>query len=297
MVIYKKLPAQQVQPTNLKKHHKVLIGGFTTIVIVYMITTAIILNGVIVKQTINNKNINNKLDLMQADANSKINQLTQILLETQKSLNLMNDSVKSEISILKASTTEDFTGIIEEAVPSVITVRTDTGQGTGFIINEDGYFVTNAHVLFGAKEVYAITNKQDTLSAELIGYDSNLDVALLKISGKYQKLRLADSDKVSIGEKVIAIGNPLGLQFSVSQGIVSGIHRKGLNELDVYIQIDAPLNPGNSGGPLINKDGEVIGINNFKISTGESLGFALESNYIKDAVNSIYMKAVNQTLF
>lgn len=294
--IYRRLPTQQVQQTGLKKHHKVIIGGFTTIVIVYMITTAIILNGVIVKQTINNKDTNNKIDLMQADTSSKLNQLTQILLETQRSLNSMNDSVKSEISILKASTTEDFSGIIEEAVQAVVTVRTDIGQGTGFIINENGYFVTNAHVLSGAKEVYAITNEQDTISAELIGYNSNLDVALLKISGKYQKLNLADSNKVSIGEKVIAIGNPLGLQFSVSQGIVSGVHREGLNGLDAYIQTDAALNPGNSGGPLIDNNGKVIGINNFKIGAGESLGFALESNYIKEAVNGISQKAMNQTL-
>jgi len=109
-------------------------------------------------------------------------------------------------------------------------------------------------------------------------------------------LELADSDDVQIGEKVIAIGNPLGLQFSVSEGIVSGIHRPGLNEMEVYIQTDAALNPGNSGGPLINKKGEVIGINNFKIGGTEGMGFALESNSIKETVNEIAMLTLGQDL-
>ncbi|MEK6845094.1 MAG: trypsin-like peptidase domain-containing protein, partial [Nanoarchaeota archaeon] len=98
------------------------------------------------------------------------------------------------------------------------------------------------------------------------------------------------------GERVIAIGNPLGLQFSVTEGIVSGIHRPGINELEAYVQTDAALNPGNSGGPLINKNGKVIGINNFKIGSGESLGFALESNYIKDAVNAISLENLEREI-
>jgi len=110
---------------------------------------------------------------------------------------------------------------------------------------------------------------------------------LLKISGDYNSIELGDSDDIQIGEKVIAIGNPLGLQFSVSEGIVSAINREGTNGIEAYIQTDAALNPGNSGGPLINKQGKVIGINNFKIGGGESLGFALESNYIKEVVNQI----------
>ena len=118
----------------------------------------------------------------------------------------------------------------------------------------------------------------------------------MKIEGDYNVLNFANSDNVQIGEKVIAIGNPLGLQFSVSEGIVSAVHREGISELNSYIQTDAALNPGNSGGPLINKNGEVIGINNFKINTGESLGFALESNYIIESVNKIGQNSINKTL-
>ena len=119
------------------------------------------------------------------------------------------------------------------------------------------------------------------------GYDENLDLALLKMSGNYNSIELANSNNVQIGEKVIAIGNPLGLQFSVSEGIVSAIHREGPNNLEAYIQTDAALNPGNSGGPLINSEGDVIGINNFKSASGESLGFALEANELKKSVNNI----------
>jgi len=88
----------------------------------------------------------------------------------------------------------------------------------------------------------------------------------------------------------------LGLQFSVSEGIVSAVHREGLNGKDAYIQTDAALNPGNSGGPLINKEGKVIGINNFKIGSGENLGFALESNYIEEIVNQIGQQILNKTI-
>ena len=116
-----------------------------------------------------------------------------------------------------------------------------------------------------------------------------MDIAILKIDETtYSPLILANSNNIQVGEKVIAIGNPLGLQFSVSEGIVSAVHRKGDNNINAYIQTDASLNPGNSGGPLIDTEGKVIGINNFKVSGSESLGFALESNYIKEVINNIY---------
>lgn len=258
---------------------------------------AILVNGIIVKQTINNKDVNKRLDELQADTQTKLNDVSTNMLHLQKTLLSLNQSVESQINLLKASTSEDFSGIIEQSIPSVVTIRTDVAQGTGFIISNNGYLITNAHVLAGGREVDAITSNQDVIGAKFIGYDPNLDVALLKIPGNYNGLRLADSENVQVGEKVIAIGNPLGLQFSVSEGIVSGVNRKGMtNGLEAYIQTDAALNPGNSGGPLINKEGRVIGINNFKIGGGENLGFALESNYIKEAVNNIYMKAENQTL-
>lgn len=276
----------------MKRHHKWALGGFSTVVVVALIILAVLLNGLIVKQSIDYNTLNNKIINLQADTQNKLNELTENLLQTKTSV----EESQKELTLLKASAGEDFSGIIEEAIKSVVTIRTEVGQGTGFIIHEEGYIVTNAHVLAGGSRVQAITSEQELIDTLFIGYDADFDIALLKIPGNYKVLDLGDSDDVKIGEKVIAIGNPLGLQFSVSQGIVSAIHRIGINGIEAYIQTDAPLNPGNSGGPLINKEGKVIGINNFKIGDSESLGFALESNYIKDIVNQIAQQELNMTL-
>lgn len=285
----------------LKRHHKWLIGSLSSLIIIFMIATGILLYSLFVQQKLNYNSLGDKIIELQTDTQSKINILTENLIQTRESLETSLEESQRELDLLKASAGEDFSGIVEEAIKSVVTIRTDSGQGTGFIIHNEGYIVTNAHVLADesgrlATGIRALTYEQDIIIAEFIGYDSTLDIALLSISGNYNKLELGDSNKVQIGEKVIAIGNPLGLQFSVTGGIVSAVHREGINGLEIYIQTDAALNPGNSGGPLINKQGKVIGINNFKIGAGESLGFALESNYIKDAVNKIALEALNQTL-
>jgi S1-C subfamily serine protease len=278
----------------MKRHHKWIIGGFSTIVLVYMIVSAILLNGAIVKQQLDYNNVAKKISDVKSsetDTQSKLSELTENLIATQQSLNLVNESLKSELKEIKASTSEDFSGIIEDSLKAVVTIRTDVGQGTGFFISNDGFIVTNAHVLSGAKELYILDYQQNQYSAELIGYNTTFDLVLLKISGNYSKLTIGNSKDVQIGEKVIAIGNPLGLQFSVSEGIVSAMDRAGENNINAYIQTDAALNPGNSGGPLINKQGEVIGINNFKVGGGENIGFALESNYIKQVIDQISQQA------
>ncbi|MFQ5531057.1 MAG: S1C family serine protease, partial [Candidatus Nanoarchaeia archaeon] len=257
----------------------------------------------LVRQSLNYNSLDNKIDKLQTDANTKINSLTENLIETRidleetvSSLDIKVGSLGQDIGLLKASAGEDFSRIIEDSIDSVVTIRTDVGQGTGFVITTQGHIVTNAHVLAGGSIVRAITSEQDIIEATFLGYDQELDIALLQIPETRSFLNLADSDNVQTGEKVIAIGNPLGLQFSVSEGIVSGIHRPGINQIPAYIQTDAALNPGNSGGPLINKAGEVIGINNFKIGGGENLGFALESNYIKTAINRISNENLGKSL-
>ena len=284
----------------LKRHHKIILGGFTSVVVIFMIVSSISLYSLFIKQNMDYNLLNQEIK----DAQSNIHTLTETVIQTKESLgslNLQIGSISQEMSLLKASAGEDFSGIIEDAVKSVVTISTNAGQGTGFIISDEGYIVTNAHVLadeFGrlASIIQARTYEQKIINAEFIGYDGNFDVALLKISGDYDSLRLGNSNNNQIGEKVIAIGNPLGLQFSVTEGIISGIHRRGINGIEAYVQTDAALNPGNSGGPLINKQGKVIGINNFKISGGENLGFALESNYLKNVINEISEQALNQTL-
>ena len=286
----------------LKKHHKWLIGSFSSLIIIFMLTTSVFMYLIFVKQEYNYRILNQKITDSQADTQSKINELAENLIQTNKILNDELGSLSQEFSVLKASAGEDFSGIIEDSIRSVVTIRTSAGfQGTGFIISDEGYLVTNAHVLADgsgnlAISIQAITFEQGTKNAEFIGHDNQLDIALLKISGNFDSLKFGNSNNIQIGEKVIAIGNPLGLQFSVSEGIVSAVQREGINGLNAYIQTDAALNPGNSGGPLINKEGKVIGINNFKIGSAENLGFALESNYIRVSVNEIYFKIFNETL-
>ena len=281
-----------------------MIGGFSSVVIIFMIVIGIFTYLIFLKQDLNYQELSKKISENQNNINSLAENIikTELKLDdTVSSLDIKIGSINEEMDSLKASTDEDFSGIIEDLIKSVVTITTNSGQGTGFIISEEGYLVTNAHVLADksgslAENIKAITYEKEILKANFIGYDGNLDIALLKISGDYRPANLADSDSIQIGEKVIAIGNPLGLQFSVSEGIVSATHRKGPSGLEAYIQTDAALNPGNSGGPLINKQGEVIGINNFKIGSGESLGFALESNYVKETVNTISRQKIGEDL-
>ncbi|MBI2044231.1 trypsin-like peptidase domain-containing protein [Candidatus Pacearchaeota archaeon] len=135
---------------------------------------------------------------------------------------------------MKASASADFSGIIEEVVTGVVTIKTDVSQGTGFLITDDGYVVTNYHVMQNAKAATIVTSDSQNHQVTFIGYDTNLDIALLKISGNYDSLRLADSDDVQVGEKVIAIGNPLGLSFTATEGIISARDRTGTNNLPYY---------------------------------------------------------------
>jgi S1-C subfamily serine protease len=285
----------------LKKHHKLMIGSFTSVVIIYMVINAVLLNGIIVKQTLNHNSLTSKVSELQADTQSQIGILADNLVQTQESVEETQGALKLEMDLLKASAGEDFSGIIENSIKSIVIIKTDSGQGTGFLISKNGHIITNAHVLANSKgtlagDITATMYSEEVLPADFIGHDSTFDLALLKISGQHIPLKLTDSDNVQAGENVIAIGNPQGLQFSVTKGIVSETHRAGINKVHAYIQTDAALNSGNSGGPLINKKGEVIGINNFKISTGEGLGFALESNYIKQIINQISQQNLNQTL-
>jgi S1-C subfamily serine protease len=284
----------------LKRKHKILIGGASSLVILFMITSTIFMYMMFTKQSTDYNNLNEKITSLQTDTQVKLNELSSSILTAQNNLKTLDSqlgSLDNEMVKLKASASSDFSGVIEESVKSVVTIKTDLGQGSGFIIADGGYVVTNEHVIDGAEAAVIITYDGQTHSVAVIGKNTKMDIALLKIEETdYSPLSLANSDNIQVGEKVIAIGNPLGLQFSVSEGIVSAVHRTGDNEINGYIQTDASLNPGNSGGPLINKEGKVIGINNFKVSGSESLGFALESNYIKDTINNIYNKAYGGSL-
>lgn len=157
--------------------------------------------------------------------------------------------------------------------------------GSGFIISEDGYIVTNNHVVAKATEVKVVLKDGSEYKAKIVGTDPKTDIALLKIDPKGKKLqpvKLGDSDKLKIGEWVIAIGNPFGLSYTVTAGIISAKGRViGEGPYDNFLQTDASINPGNSGGPLINMKGEVVGINTAIIANAQGIGFAIPINLAK----------------
>ena len=152
------------------------------------------------------------------------------------------------------------------------------GLGSGFIMTEDGYVVTNNHVIDKATDIDIILQNGDKYEAKVVGKDPKTDLAVLKIEPdqKLQAVKFGDSENLRIGEWVLAIGNPFGLGYTVTAGIVSAKGRSlGFGAYDDYIQTDASLNPGNSGGPLFNLKGEVVGVNTAIVARGQGIGFAI----------------------
>ena len=206
--------------------------------------------------------------------------------------------LQNQISMIKSNEVNfDFSDIISQDINSVVSIQTDIASGSGFFVLSNGYIITNYHVIDGSSEIFVNLYNGTRLPAQLIDYNDTLDLAILKVSGKYNPLYFSNSNNLVLGQKVIAIGNPLGLSFSVSEGIISSINREGDNGMKAYAQTDAALNPGNSGGALIDTNGRVVGINNFKIRGSENLGFALESNYMINYINSLNLNSSNEDQF
>jgi serine protease Do len=182
--------------------------------------------------------------------------------------------------------------LVREFGEGVISVETPGGLGSGFIVNEDGYAVTNNHVIEGETKIAVVLyqNSDSGLvrtrveNVEIIALNPFVDLALLKLPVrkdlKLKPVSLGSLDDLNAGDGAFAIGNPLGLERSVSQGIISTLNRnfEGL----VYLQTDAAINPGNSGGPLFNMKGEVVGVTNMGFRGTDNLGFAIPIPYVKD---------------
>src|SRR5512145_1227982 len=207
--------------------------------------------------------------------------------------------------------------IYERAAPGVVRINASDkstaagsidpfgGQGSalgsGFVIDKTGHIVTNYHVVRDAGEVTVSFSNRDTVKAIVVGTDPSTDLAVLRVdtaASALTPLRLGDSDAVEVGDPVVAIGNPFGLDRTATSGIVSALQRliQAPNQftIDHVIQTDAPINPGNSGGPLLDARGQVIGVNTqIETGTGTSatgnvgIGFAVPSNTVKDAVAQI----------
>ncbi len=216
----------------------------------------------------------------------------------------------------KIVTLPDFSGIAETVNPAVVTIEStvvfqhpaispfanddffrfffgpdfqpqprtqkQVSWGSGFIISKDGYIVTNNHVIDKAKKIVITLKDGRKFDAKVVGTDPEIDIALLKIDAKnLQSVPLGDSDKVKVGEWVIAIGNPLMYDHTVTAGIISAKGRKLGSGLESFLQTDAAINFGNSGGPLVNMNGEVIGVNTAISAQGQNIGFAVPINMVK----------------
>lgn len=166
--------------------------------------------------------------------------------------------------------------------------------GSGFIVDKEGYIITNNHVVAGADEIKVKLADGREYTAKVVGRDSKTDLALIKISSLFKDLPtivLGDSDSMQVGDWVLAIGDPFGLEHTVTQGIISASGRViGSGPYDNFLQTDAPINPGNSGGPLVNLKGEVIGINTAIIAAGQGIGFAIPSSTAKTVIAQLREK-------
>lgn len=169
-----------------------------------------------------------------------------------------------------------------------------SGSGSGLIVDDEGHIVTNNHVVGDASEIEVRLSDKTKLIAHVIGKDPDTDLALLKVSADrpLTSARFGDSTSVKVGQWVLAIGNPFGLDQTVTLGVVSGVGRENINlsRYENFIQTDASINPGNSGGPLFNLRGEVIGINTAIINFAQGIGFAIPSNMAKQVIEQLLAK-------
>lgn len=235
--------------------------------------------------------------------------ITSVLMENKYSEN-MNSASSQNITI--SSKDNVATAVAKKAMPSVVGITTSAtaqsmfgaveskGTGSGIIVSSDGYILTNAHVvkMNGAvvKNCKVQLDDGTTIEGKPVWVDSSIDVAIVKINTdkKLAVAELGNSNDLQIGEQVIAIGNPIDMAYqrTVTQGIISGLNRyvgqvDGGGYMTGLIQTDASINGGNSGGPLLNDRGQVIGINTVKVSTAEGLGFSIPINLVKPIIKSV----------
>ena len=237
--------------------------------------------------------------------------ITSALLVEQKSTNSGGYSGEN-ITINSKKDYNVATAVTQKAMPSVVGITTSAtqqsifgavesrGTGSGIIVDEGGYILTNAHVVkmngVIVEDCKVLLNDGTTVDGKPVWADSSIDVAIVKVdtNEKLIAAELGDSDDLEIGEIAIAIGNPIDMAYqrSVTQGIISGLNRyvgqvDGGGYMTGLIQTDASINQGNSGGPLLNEKGQVIGINTVKVSAGEGLGFSIPINSVKPIVESV----------
>lgn len=224
------------------------------------------------------ENIEKTKEETETNLNQLTGKITQVETQSLSKLSEVEERIK-KINVKSA----DFSAIIPEIIRSVVSIRADNQIGSGVIVNSKGYVVTNLHVV-GISDSISLRFANGAVAfANVVNFDQEKDLALLKIESEKTYKSLEFSPRVNTGEKVIAIGSPGGLDFTVTEGIVSNNERMGSNGA-MYIQIDVPINPGNSGGPLINLAGNIVGINTMKVQESDGIGFAIHPRELQKFV-------------
>ena len=235
-----------------------------------------------------------------AEAEPPVKDVPADILSTQRAFSQVSKKVTP--SVVNISTISrkkavrpfpDMPPLFEEFFGGGGRPRQDRSLGSGFIISRDGYIVTNEHVVRDAESIRVKLSNDKIHEARIVGADPKTDIAVIKINATdLPAAVLGDSDRLEVGQWAIAIGNPFGLERSMTVGVISATGRSnvGIESIENFIQTDASINPGNSGGPLLNINGEVVGINTAIVAAGQGIGFAIPTNMARPIISQLVDK-------